>query len=207
MPYEDFLKLFCALLAGALIGAEREYRSKSAGLRTLTLICVGSALFTIVSTHVGNDAARIAANIVTGIGFLGAGIIFREDNRVRGLTTAATAWATAALGMSIGIGDYLNAMGGVLLILLILFSLVPLQNLIERKRQMRTYRIVFNRSDGDILHYEKLFGKFKLNAHRVKHSRVGSQITGQWAASGSAKNHEKFTNQMMENTDIQEFDF
>ncbi|MCU0355847.1 MAG: MgtC/SapB family protein, partial [Cytophagales bacterium] len=103
--------------------------------------------------------------------------------------------------------DYPNAIGGVALILLVLFSLVPLQGYIERKRQTRTYRIVFNQSDGDIAHYEKLFGKFKLNAHRVKHSRVGSQITGQWAASGSAKNHDKFTDHMLGENQVQEFDF
>src|SRR3954447_25938140 len=103
---EDIVKLLISFVLGVVIGTEREYRSKSAGLRTLILIAVGSTLFTIISIKTGPDAGRIAANIVTGIGFLGAGIIFREDNRVVGLTTAAIVWVTAALGMGIGAGLY-----------------------------------------------------------------------------------------------------
>lgn len=204
---EDIVKLFLALLAGAIVGAEREYRSKSAGLRTLTLISVGSALFTIISIHVGGDPARIAANIVTGIGFLGAGIIFKEDNRVRGLTTAATVWCVAALGMCIGIGAYQLAGAGVLVMLMILFLMVPLQNAIEQTRQSRSYRIVFQRQNGDLQHYEALFKKYRLELQHVQHSRVGNQITGQWTAYGSAKNHERFAQLLLEDSEVSEFDF
>jgi putative Mg2+ transporter-C (MgtC) family protein len=95
---EDVYKLLLSFLLGAIIGTEREYRSKSAGLRTMILIAVGSTLFTILSIKISSDAGRIAANIVTGIGFIGAGIIFRENNRVVGITTAAIVWVTAAAG-------------------------------------------------------------------------------------------------------------
>ena len=92
----DFLqnelgKLFIALLIGAIIGAEREYRTKSAGFRTVILITVGSCLFTMISNLMSNDA-RVASNIVTGIGFLGAGAIFKEGANIKGLTTATTIW-------------------------------------------------------------------------------------------------------------------
>ncbi len=207
MPYEDILKLMGALVARSLIGAEREYRSKSAGLRTIALICVGSALFTIMSAHLGNDTERIAANIVVGIGFLGAGIIYREGSRVRGLTTAATVWVTAALGMCIGGENYSLSIVAVLLVLMILLLLVPLQNAIERNRQARSYRIVFKKDKGALKHYESLFHQFHLKAKHTGHSRHNDQITGQWTAYGTEKNHEKFARHILDNPEVDEFDF
>src|ERR1700743_1822320 len=102
------LKLLLAVLIGGVLGAEREYRSKSAGFRTLTMICLGATIFTIFSQIVGGagNPDRIASNIVTGIGFVGAGVVFKGDGttRVNGITTAAMIWVTAALGMAIGAG-------------------------------------------------------------------------------------------------------
>src|SRR5882724_5757237 len=102
--WDIVLRLIVALVIGGIIGAEREYRSKSAGFRTMMLICLGAALFTILSIEIGEgeNRDRIAASIITGIGFLGAGVIFKDENRVNGITTAATIWITAALGMGIG---------------------------------------------------------------------------------------------------------
>ena len=108
------IRLALSIFAGGLIGAEREYVSKSAGLRTLMLICLGSCLFTICSDIMGkmSNSDRIASTIVTGIGFIGAGVIFKDDNRVKGLTTAAAVWVTAAIGMAIGAGLYLGGCWG-----------------------------------------------------------------------------------------------
>ncbi|MGZ3955921.1 MAG: MgtC/SapB family protein, partial [Flavisolibacter sp.] len=101
------LRLLMVIAVGGLVGAEREYRSKSAGFRTMILICLGSFLFTTFSKTIGGASPdRIASNIVTGIGFLGAGVIFKSDNRVNGITTAATIWAVAALGMGVATGEY-----------------------------------------------------------------------------------------------------
>src|SRR5574339_1247046 len=104
---ENLIKLGMAVLLGGIVGAEREYQDKAAGFRTIILITLGSCLFTIfsLSMDAGNTQTRIAANIVTGIGFLGAGAIIREHGRVGGLTTAATIWLSAALGMGIGAGE------------------------------------------------------------------------------------------------------
>lgn len=104
---DNLVKLGMAVLVGGLIGAEREYQDKAAGFRTIILITVGSTLFTILSLTLdpGNTQTRIAANIVTGIGFLGAGAIIREHGKIGGLTTAATIWLSAALGMGIGAGE------------------------------------------------------------------------------------------------------
>ena len=101
---ENLIKLGLAVLVGGIVGAEREFQDKAAGFRTIILITVCSALFTIfsISMDPDNSRTRIAANIVTGIGFLGAGAIVREGGRIAGLTTAATIWLSSALGMGIG---------------------------------------------------------------------------------------------------------
>jgi putative Mg2+ transporter-C (MgtC) family protein len=106
-PALQIVLTLVAVLCGAIVGAERERREKPAGLRTLILVCLGSAAFTMASyafiTSTG-DSGRVAAQIVTGIGFLGAGAILHSSGIVRGMTTAATIWATAATGMIVGIG-------------------------------------------------------------------------------------------------------
>jgi putative Mg2+ transporter-C (MgtC) family protein len=110
MPDIELIRrLITAALLGAALGIERELRQKDAGLRTNILIAVGTALFTIMSIEMagpGGDPGRIAAQIVTGIGFLGAGAIMRTDNKVQGLTTAATVWVNAAVGVAAGGGSY-----------------------------------------------------------------------------------------------------
>lgn len=99
---EDFIQLLLAIFIGGLIGAEREYRDKAAGFRTIMLICVGATIFTNFSVKLGGDMepTRIAASIVTGVGFLGAGAILRGSRHVTGLTTASTIWLAAALGVA-----------------------------------------------------------------------------------------------------------
>lgn len=116
-----FGRLVLAAILGAAIGFERERTGKEAGLRTNILICVGAAMFTVLATRLATpgEATRITANIVTGIGFLGAGTIIRERGRVHGLTTAATIWVVAAVGMAAGGGLYLEAVGAAILVLLI----------------------------------------------------------------------------------------
>src|SRR5262249_33409635 len=105
--YEILIRFVLAAIWGGLVGAEREYRSKAAGFRTMIMISMGSCLFTMLSILIGGSTPdRIASNIVTGIGFLGAGVIFRGETKVNGSTTAASIWAVAAVGMGIGGGYY-----------------------------------------------------------------------------------------------------
>ena len=103
----DVYKAFFALIAGLILGFEREMKDKSAGLKTITIICLGSALFSILSYKIAGtgDPTRIASYIVSGIGFLGAGVIFKEGFNVYGLTTAGVIWIAAAVGMAIGFGE------------------------------------------------------------------------------------------------------
>ena len=107
---EIVLRLITALVFGGIIGLERQYHDKPAGFATNTLICVGSAVFALLSIlsayYLGGDPARIAAQIVAGVGFLGAGSILRDGNKISGLTTAAGIWLVAAVGMAVGYGHY-----------------------------------------------------------------------------------------------------
>ena len=119
---EIVLRLILAAIAGGIIGFERKAVHKPAGIRTHMLVSTGAALFTLVSTtaFATADPSRIAAGIVTGIGFLGAGTIFRSKDHIKGLTTAASLWSVAAIGLSIAVGLYLISVVSVILIILIL---------------------------------------------------------------------------------------
>ena len=124
-PYAGAVLVLCSIVCGTVLGLERRARHKPAGLRTVILICVGSTVFTLVSvlvaTDAGSDPGRIAAQVVTGVGFLGAGAIIRERGQVVGLTTAATIWVVAAIGVLVGAG---YAAGGVGVALLVLVTLI-----------------------------------------------------------------------------------
>ncbi len=130
-------RLLLAALLGGVLGFERELRQKSAGLRTNTLIAIGSALFTLMSYELadaaGADPSRVAAQIVTGIGFLGAGAIMRTDSGVYGLTTAATIWVNAAVGVAVGGGEYHLAFIATGITLVVLLLLHPLEGWIDRR--------------------------------------------------------------------------
>lgn len=122
---EMVIKLIVSAVLGGLVGFEREIHRKPAGLRTHSLVCIGATLFTIMSVNiVGADPSRIAAGIVMGIGFLGAGMIFKSEDRVRGLTTAAELWVLAAIGLAVGLGFYFAAL---ITTLIIIFILIPLK--------------------------------------------------------------------------------
>ncbi|MFC5412702.1 MgtC/SapB family protein [Larkinella bovis] len=203
---EDILKLLLAMLLGGLIGAEREYRSKSAGLRTTILICVGSALFTIVSRRFSDDE-RIAANIVNGIGFLGAGIIFRQETSVKGLTTAATIWAVAAIGMALGGGFYDLAVGGFLVIGTTLLVLPVLAGRITRVNQARQYRIVTAFENRSLDHYETVFREYGLHPQRQIQQRIGRDIIGRWRVNGPEKAHERCIQRLLNDPNVKEFEF
>lgn len=125
------VRLIVAMALGGLVGLEREYRAKDAGFRTHFLVALGSALFTLISiygfTEGVKDTSRVAAQVVSGIGFLGAGIIVFQRNVIRGLTTAAGLWVTAAIGMACGVGQYFMA---VLVTVLMLVGLEVLSHII-----------------------------------------------------------------------------
>ena len=132
------LKLGLATLLGGVIGLERELSGKPAGLRTNILICIGATLFTVVSVNMvplgqGFDAARIPAQIVSGVGFIGAGAILHARGSVTGLTSAATIWVVAAIGMALGFGAYIESIGTALLVMLVLWGLRSVERVVARQ--------------------------------------------------------------------------
>ena len=137
MPLTDLtLRLLLAAGLGAAIGLEREYRQKPAGLRTNILIALGSALFTLISIQMGlagRTPDRIAAQVVTGIGFLGGGAILRSGRNVHGMTTAATIWVNAAVGMAAGSGQFAIATATTTITLVVLALLPPIETFFERR--------------------------------------------------------------------------
>ncbi len=146
----DLYKALLALLAGAILGLERELKDKAAGLKTITIICLGSALFTIVSQKVGGqytDSARIASYIVSGIGFLGAGVIFKDGVNVEGLTTASVIWLAAAVGMAIGFGEIYLAAIFLLTSLIIIYAGNYLNSFFPTARISKNLRLTFKLAD------------------------------------------------------------
>lgn len=134
-----FFQIVLAVGLGLFIGLEREYKGKAAGMRTYALVCLGATLFTILSVEgfgqfagAIQDPARVAAQVVMGIGFLGAGLIFMQGGSVHGLTTAAGLWAVAAVGMAVGVRMYEIAIFSAVLILVILWMLRKVEEKIRK---------------------------------------------------------------------------
>jgi len=204
----DIAHLVIALIIGAVIGAEREYRSKSAGLRTMIMVCLGSCIFTILSLKIGlSNPDRLAANVVTGIGFLGAGVIFKNDDKVTGITTATTIWIVAALGMAAGSGYLLLALAGTIIVVFVLVFLVKLQYIIEKQNQIRNYKIVCDFKEETLVRYEKLFKEYNLKAERGRQSKTDESIIGHWLVQGRIKDHERVIQRLLLDQEIREFDF
>lgn len=140
--WTEIFSLLLAIVFGGFIGAEREYRGKPAGLRTNTLICLGSCIFTIISTSISSsEPARISAQIVTGIGFLGAGAIIHSGIGIQGLTTAAVIWLVAGIGMACGAKMYTLAAVSTSLTLAILLVLPWLEKQISKTNKQENHQI------------------------------------------------------------------
>ena len=202
-----------AVIVGGMIGAEREYRSKSAGFRTLTLICLGAAFFTILSQLIGAHGApeRIASNVVVGIGFVGAGVIFKGESsysKVSGITTAAMIWMTAALGMGIGAGYELISFAAGVLVLSVLFIFSLLERWIDRVNQYRYYRIVCDFENETLHRYEELFHQHRLKFKRSRQSKsANGQIAGEWVVQGKEKCHRQCIHEILRDPKVKTFEF
>jgi putative Mg2+ transporter-C (MgtC) family protein len=203
---EDILKLLLAIVAGGLIGAEREYRDKAAGFRTIIFICVGSALFTMFSLRLGGDRdpARIAANIVSGVGFLGAGAILFASGRVVGLTTASTIWLAAALGIGIGGGYYVISGAATAAGLAVLWVFPVIEDLINKVHDTRTYEVVCPRDENKLLAVEDLFLESGLRVNRNKRMKSETGMITVWYARGRPEKHEQLVRRLLAHPDVKE---
>lgn len=211
MPFlwEDLIKLLLAILGGGLIGMEREFRDKSAGFRTLIFICMGSTTIMILSSRLApdSDPNRIAANIVTGIGFLGAGAILREGLRISGLTTAATIWLTAALGMAIGSGEY--TLAGILAVLsiVVLWVFPFIEVFIDKTREQHTYEVIYPVDLEKINLLEDKVHEIGLRIRSGKHVKEGENLRCTWEIIGSPKKHAQLTTYLLSDPVIKRFTY
>lgn len=205
----DLLKLLIALLAGSIIGIEREYKSKAVGFRTVILITLGSCLFTILSVVMGGprDSARIAANIVTGIGFLGAGAIFKDGANVKGITTAATIWIAAAIGMSIGVGQYEFAFLSLAIVMVVLLGFTVFQNKIDDTNSVKTYKIiVLGNNEKKRKELDDIFKECSLDADCRSYAKRNNEMILIFVIKGSQKEHDKLIRSLYENSLIESFE-
>jgi len=206
----NLIKLGMSILVGGLIGSEREFRVKAAGFRTIILITVGSTLFTIFSISIDPEHNRtaIAGNIVQGIGFLGAGAIIRDGGRVGGLTTAATIWLSAALGMGIGAGEFNFVLPAALAVLVVLLLFPRVEQWIHRISEFRTYHIVLDsRAEKAQEEIQQTMAECSLRIHEMSQKKTENTIIGRWQLVGAQKDHDRFTQLMLQNMDLKEFEY
>lgn len=196
---EIIIRFLLAILWGGIVGAEREYKGKAAGFRTTIMISFGACFFTIMSIAIGGDANpdRIASNIVTGLGFLCAGVIFKSDNHINGITTAATVWAVAAVGMGIGGGYYIASASGSLLILFILLILPCFQKIIDQKNQFRVLTIQYQQNSGAFEICQSLMKQHKIRYQMIKQIREKDKMTTVWEMHANQTNLILFSNRIM----------
>lgn len=180
--------LLLAILLGGAIGLERELSAKPAGLRTNILICVGATLYTQMSIAVSGgqgDPGRIAAQIVTGVGFLGAGTILHTRGTVTGLTSAATIWLVAAIGVAVGAGAIYEAAGATLLVLLVLRALRAIEPFVRRRAVVSRLRVEVDAAPGRAEEIERIVRESGLEVAAVHAEPRGSRMVVELEARGS----------------------
>lgn len=196
---QHLFKILLSLALGGLIGIEREFYRKPAGIRTNCLICLGATLFTILSLNVPgrpSDPARIAAQIIPGVGFLGAGAILRDQGRVLGLTTAAGIWMVAALGMAVGMGEYVTAVLTTLVGLGVLRILDFVEGWMDRLTEARSYhaRVADAAAFAQV---EAVMAASEVRCTRRKQMRVHGGLAGSWDTSGRKQAQETLVEKLL----------
>lgn len=206
--FEEAAQVSVAFIIGAVIGLEREFRSKPAGFRTMILICVGSCLYTILSKEANAASTdRIASNIVTGIGFIGAGVIFKEGITVNGLTTAALIWITAALGMAIGYHNYPLAIVVSIMVVIVLFILEPVQRFINRLHRVKDYKIRTVELGKDFrTELEIFFNSQDLTYRCMKIAKDNNDAIYLYRISSPDRNYDKVNDFLLRHSEVRSFE-
>jgi putative Mg2+ transporter-C (MgtC) family protein len=204
---EDLLKLLLAVVVGGLVGAEREFRHRAAGFRTIIFICLGATLFTMFSLKLGGEVSpvRIAAHMVTGLGFLCAGVILEEGSRIVGLTTASTIWLTAAMGMGIGGGQYTVALVALAAAMIVLWVFPRLEEWIYSVREGRTYEVTCGLNQEKLRELEEMFGDCGLEVKSHKLVKSGKEMVCVLDAFGSPACHERVMEQLLADDSVRGF--
>jgi putative Mg2+ transporter-C (MgtC) family protein len=199
--HEIFLRLTLAAALGAVIGIEREVRRRPAGIRTSLFVCLATALFTILSgeiSHAFGDtgSTRIASNVVQGIGFLGAGAILREAGSVVGLTTAATIFVEAAIGMAVGGGLYSVAAYATGLVLFGLVVIGWIADRLNLKRRTMVFRITTSHAESVATEVQRLLAGMKVSMRHFRTSMAGISSLVEVEAEVSHSQQEKIVSQL-----------
>jgi len=201
-------RILAAVVLGGLIGLEREVRDKPAGFRTIMLICLGACIFSLLSEAVGGadyERTRIAAQIVSGIGFLGAGTIMQSRGSVSGLTTAATLWVVAAIGMAVGAGAYLQAVVGSALVMLALMILGRVEDhLLPRRSAERTIRIVLDPNPELIAGIEQQLIKAGYQVRSLDVEKMPDTLVASFAASGATGDYDRAVQTLFARTGVRQ---
>jgi putative Mg2+ transporter-C (MgtC) family protein len=205
IDYEFGWRLLISLGIGTIIGIEREYRSKAAGLRTMIMICLGSTIFTEVSIQLGGD--RIASTIVSGIGFLGAGVIFKDGLSVSGITTATTIWICAALGMAVGAGEYFIALVSSVSIFIVLVVFHRIQRFREKYHQTRSYKITASGNHQYDSIIEQKFKNLKLEYWKKRNIKDSELSVYSYDVKGSEKQLDLFNNELKSDANVRSYDY
>jgi len=189
-------RLILAAFLGGIIGLEREIRRKSAGLRTNMFICIGSALFTVLSDELATkygsgDHTRIAAQIISGIGFLGAGAIIRERGTVVGLTTAATIFSVASIGMAVGGGLYVTGIFACLLILLLLVAVGWLEDVFSLKTRQMVFRVTAQNLETTMASAYAAFAEAEVAVQHFQVLHIGQDFLLEFEAEVSVRQQRK----------------
>lgn len=205
-------RLLLATVLGAAVGMERELSGKPAGLRTNILICVGAALLTELSLLVAGefvahdmiraDPARIAAQIVSGIGFIGAGTILVSRGSVLGLTTAATLWVVAAIGMAVGLRLYGEATGTTVLVVLTLFGLGWFEERVIRERTERNLEVTFVDPSAEPAGVERLMEEMDFEVRRLGHRRKEDGAVFTYSLRGKREAKDELLRKLADREDV-----
>jgi putative Mg2+ transporter-C (MgtC) family protein len=206
---EDLLKVSIAVVIGGIIGMEREIHSKAAGLRTITLITVGATMYTILSVRFNDPAtSRIAANIVTGIGFLGAGVILFAEGKLKGLTTASSIWVAASLGMAVGVGEYVLAVVTTAIVVIVLAFFARFDQMVDRfGRDTRTYEVVYPERDLKHEELEGVFHECGLRIRNRKRLKRNGEMISVWELDGRARDHLCLAEKLLADKEIKELKY
>lgn len=206
--YENLVKLMVSLLLGAAIGAEREYKGRNVGFRTIILITLGSTLFTILSNIIGdgNDPSRVASNIITGVGFLGAGAIFRDGITVKGVTTASVIWISAAIGMACGIAQYEFAVLVTITVLTVLLGFAGVQKFIDKYNKEMVYKITIHNNAELKKELEDRIPTFRLKFDWLRQSKEEYDLVLEYEIRGPESSHELFIAYLSESSAIKSFE-
>ncbi len=191
---ELLVQLALSALLGGAIGMERELSGKPAGLRTNILICVGATLFTVLSMKMAagrGDPGRVAAQILTGVGFIGAGTILHSRGSVTGLTSAATIWVVSAIGMAVGSAAYVEAAGTTLLVMIVLAGLGFVERFIARRATHSRLVVHTSPTDGALESLETLVRRTGLDVIRMESRRENVDLVIEFELRGPKRLHDQ----------------